>query len=103
MPATPSASSTVRRHLPRGLGRHLPRHLPQQRAVETPLRALVNSGKLEAEESAFFLGTGGAAGELVLGGADTGRYIGGYSRRGHRSELQGLLLGELKQDARRQH
>jgi hypothetical protein len=47
--------------------------------VETPLRALVNSGKLEAEEFAFFLGTGGAAGELVLGGTDPNRYIGDFT------------------------
>jgi hypothetical protein len=30
--------------------------------------------QLEAQEFAFFLGTNGAAGELVLGGVDPNRY-----------------------------
>merc|ERR1719263_141689 len=34
--------------------------------VETPLRALVNSGKLPEPVFAFYLGSGGADGELVL-------------------------------------
>merc|ERR1711879_735056 len=36
--------------------------------VTTPLRALVNSKKLGANQFAFYLGSGGAVGELVLGG-----------------------------------
>merc|ERR1719499_2600796 len=36
--------------------------------VETPLRALVNSGSLSEPVFAFYLGSGGAAGELVMGG-----------------------------------
>lgn len=46
--------------------------------VETPLRALVNSGKLAEPVFAFFLGSGGAAGELVLGGVDTDHYTGDF-------------------------
>merc|ERR1712146_44836 len=42
--------------------------------VETPLRALVNSNNLEKNEFAFYLGTGGADGELVIGGVDPNHY-----------------------------
>jgi len=47
--------------------------------VETPLRALVNSKKLEANVFAFYLGSGGAKGELVLGGVDSAHYTGDFS------------------------
>merc|ERR1712100_680476 len=47
--------------------------------VETPLRALVNSKKLGANQFAFYLGSGGAKGELVLGGVDPDHYIGDFS------------------------
>jgi len=47
--------------------------------VETPLRALVNSKKLESNVFAFYLGSGGAKGELVLGGVDSAHYTGDFS------------------------
>merc|ERR1719201_3013485 len=47
--------------------------------VTTPLRALVNSKKLGANQFAFYLGSGGAAGELVLGGVDPAHYTGEFS------------------------
>merc|ERR1712217_720540 len=47
--------------------------------VKTPLRALVDSKKLAANASAFYLGSGGAKGELVLGGADPAHYTGDFS------------------------
>jgi len=47
--------------------------------VETPLRALVNSGKLPETVFAFYLGSGGAKGELVLGGVDPDHYTGDFS------------------------
>merc|ERR1711976_1047857 len=47
--------------------------------VETPLRALVNSKKLGANQFAFYLGSGGAKGELVLGGGDPAHYTGEFS------------------------
>jgi len=47
--------------------------------VETPLRALVNSGKLPEPVFAFYLGSGGAAGELVLGGVDPNHYTGDFA------------------------
>merc|ERR1711933_428056 len=47
--------------------------------VKTPLRALVDSKKLAANAVAFYLGTGGAKGELVLGGVDPAHYSGAFS------------------------
>jgi hypothetical protein len=47
--------------------------------VETPLRALVNSGKLQERVFAFYLGSGGAVGELVLGGVDPKHYTGDFA------------------------
>merc|ERR1712232_1542713 len=47
--------------------------------VQTPLRALVNSGKLEEPVFAFYLGSGGAAGELVLGGVNADHYTGDFA------------------------
>lgn len=47
--------------------------------VETPLRALVNSNNLEKNEFAFYLGSGGADGELVIGGVDPNHYTGDFA------------------------
>jgi len=47
--------------------------------VKTPLRALVDSKKLAANAFAFYLGSGGAKGELVLGGVDPAHYTGDFS------------------------
>jgi hypothetical protein len=47
--------------------------------VKTPLRALVDSKKLGANQFAFFLGAGGAKGELVLGGVDPAHYTGDFA------------------------
>merc|ERR1711920_1075794 len=47
--------------------------------VTTPLRSLVNSKALDANVFAFYLGSGGAAGELVLGGVDDTKYTGDFS------------------------
>merc|ERR1712183_331076 len=46
--------------------------------VETPLRALVNSGKLDEPVFAFFLGSGGADGELTIGGVNSAHYTGDF-------------------------
>jgi len=47
--------------------------------VKTPLRALADGGALDANVFAFYLGSGGAAGELVLGGVDSSHYTGDFS------------------------
>merc|ERR1712039_21313 len=47
--------------------------------VKTPVRALVDSKKLGANQFAFYLGSGGAAGELVLGGVDPAHYTGDFA------------------------
>jgi len=47
--------------------------------VTTPLRAIVNSGKLDANVFAFYLGTGGAEGELVIGGVNPDHYTGDFT------------------------
>jgi len=47
--------------------------------VETPLRAIVNSKKLDSNVFAFFLGSDGADGELVLGGVDDAHYSGDFT------------------------
>jgi hypothetical protein len=47
--------------------------------VTTPLRSLVNSGKLDEEVFAFYMGSGGAAGNLVLGGVDPDHYTGDFA------------------------
>jgi len=47
--------------------------------VKTPLRALVDSKKLGANQFAFYLGSGGAVGELVLGGVDSAHYTGDFA------------------------
>jgi len=47
--------------------------------VETPWRALVNSKTLDENVFAFFLGSNGADGELVLGGVDDAHYTGDFT------------------------
>jgi hypothetical protein len=47
--------------------------------VKTPLRALADAKALDANVFAFYLGSGGAAGELVLGGVDSKHYTGDFS------------------------
>jgi len=47
--------------------------------VETPLRAIVKSATLPANVFAFYLGSGGAAGELVVGGVNPKHYTGDFS------------------------
>jgi len=47
--------------------------------VKTPLRAIVDSKKLGANQFAFYLGGGGAKGELVLGGVDPAHYTGDFN------------------------
>merc|ERR1712127_1039148 len=46
--------------------------------VQTPLRALVESGKLDDQVYAFYLGSGGADGELTIGGVNSARYTGDF-------------------------
>jgi hypothetical protein len=46
--------------------------------VQTPLRALVESGKLDDPVFAFYLGSGGADGELTIGGVNPDRYTGDF-------------------------
>lgn len=47
--------------------------------VTTPVRALVNSKQLKSNVFAFYLGSGGAAGELVIGGVDPSHYEGDFT------------------------
>jgi len=47
--------------------------------VMTPLRALINSKELSENVFAFYLGSGGAKGELVLGGVDPAHYTGDFT------------------------
>merc|ERR1711907_577391 len=47
--------------------------------VETPLRALVNSGQLDEPVFAFYLGSGGADGELTIGGVNSAHYTGDFA------------------------
>jgi len=47
--------------------------------VKTPLRALIDSGKLAEQVFAFYLGSGGATGELVLGGVNPAHYTGSFA------------------------
>ncbi len=44
--------------------------------VETLLRALVNSGELDEPMFAFYLGSGGAGGELTIGGVNSAQFCG---------------------------
>ena len=45
---------------------------------ETPLRALVKSGKLDEPVFAFYLGSGGANGELIIVGVNSAHYTGDF-------------------------
>jgi hypothetical protein len=47
--------------------------------VKTPVRALVDNKVLDENIFAFYLGTGGAAGELTIGGVNKDRYTGEFS------------------------
>jgi len=47
--------------------------------VPTPLQALVKSGQLAEEVFAFYLGSDGAKGELLLGGVDPAHYTGDFT------------------------
>jgi len=47
--------------------------------VPTPLRAMINSGQLTEPVFAFYLGIGGAQGELVFGGVDHTHYVGDFA------------------------
>jgi len=47
--------------------------------VKTPLRALVDSGSLDEPVFAFYLGSGGADGELPIGGVNSARYTGDFT------------------------
>jgi hypothetical protein len=47
--------------------------------VRTPLQALKDSGKLGANVFAFYLGSGGGVGELVMGGVDSKHYTGSFA------------------------
>lgn len=47
--------------------------------VKTPLRALADAAALDANVFAFYLGSGGKSGELVLGGVDPAHYTGDFS------------------------
>jgi len=47
--------------------------------VPTPLQAMVASGELEENAFAFHLGSGGAAGELTLGGVNPAHYSGNFA------------------------
>jgi len=46
--------------------------------VQTPVEALVASGKLDEPVFAFYLGSGGATGELLLGGVNPDHYTGDF-------------------------
>merc|ERR550539_1195978 len=46
--------------------------------VKTPLRALVESGSLDEPVFAFYLGSGGADGELTIGGVNSAHYTGDF-------------------------
>jgi len=59
--------------------------------VETPLRAMVSSGHLDENVFAFYLGSGGADGELVLGGVNSAHYTGDFTYVPLKAMTQGLL------------
>ena len=46
--------------------------------VGTPFRALVNSGNVDEPVFAFYLGSGGADGELTIGGLNSAHYTGDF-------------------------
>jgi hypothetical protein len=47
--------------------------------VETPLRAIVKGHSLDSNVFAFYLGSNGSAGELVVGGVNPNHYTGDFS------------------------
>jgi len=59
--------------------------------VETPLRAMVNSGHLDENVFAFYLGANSADGELVIGGVNSAHYTGDFTYVPLKSMTQGLL------------
>jgi hypothetical protein len=68
--------------------------------VPTPLRALANSKALDANVFAFYLGSGGAAGELVLGGVDPSHYTGEFSYLPVQEMVPGKMgYWEIKMDS----
>merc|ERR1711881_23284 len=68
--------------------------------VKTPLRALADGGALDANVFAFFLGSGGAAGELVLGGVDSKHYTGEFSYLPVQEMVPGKMgYWEIKMDS----
>jgi len=68
--------------------------------VKTPLRALADKGALDANVFAFYLGSGGAAGELVLGGVDSSKYTGEFSYLPVQEMVPGRMgYWEIKMDS----
>jgi hypothetical protein len=68
--------------------------------VKTPLRALADGGALDANVFAFYLGSGGAAGELVLGGVDSSHYTGEFSYLPVQEMVPGRMgYWEIKMDS----
>merc|ERR1712139_616384 len=68
--------------------------------VKTPLRALADGGALDANVFAFYLGSGGAAGELVLGGVDSKHYTGEFSYLPVQEMVPGKMgYWEIKMDS----
>jgi len=59
--------------------------------VVTPLRAMVNSGHLDENVFAFYLGSGGADGELLIGGVNSAHYTGDFTYVPLKSMTQGLF------------
>jgi len=68
--------------------------------VKTPLRALADNKALDANVFAFFLGSGGAAGELVLGGVDSAHYTGDFTYLPVQEMVPGKMgYWEIKMDS----
>jgi len=68
--------------------------------VKTPLRALADAKALDANVFAFYLGSGGAAGELVLGGVDSKHYTGDFSYLPVQEMVPGRMgYWEIKMDS----
>merc|ERR1711934_544605 len=68
--------------------------------VKTPVRALADGGVLDANVFAFYLGSGGAAGELVLGGVDSKHYTGEFSSLPVQEMVPGRVgYWEIKMDS----
>jgi hypothetical protein len=68
--------------------------------VKTPVRALADNKLLDANVFAFYLGSGGAAGELVLGGVDSKHYTGDFSYLPVQEMVPGRMgYWEIKMDS----